>query len=529
MKKILAYIALGVFALSAGSCKKYLDINDNPNDPTSATPALVLPQALVGTGSLNVTYNSAFTYPGGFFSNVFGFGAYGPTVTVNYGATNFTGLWSSSYDNALDYQYVLDNTASNPALIYSNAVARIMKAFVFSKLVDQYNDVPYSEALKGNALLTPKYDKAQDIYRDLVAQLNTAIANIITGQSSNATSAIAASADPMFGGDMNRWKRFANSLKLRLLVKMAPVSELSSFARTEFAAFNNSIGIITDDALVNPGYVKQSGRLNPTYNLLAADENNNRRQTSALPTIWIYSFYDGQKLSDPGRGSVIFRNFPNTQKNQLGQDNLASTVIPPAGSTAWYTGTDFNTPGLGVAKGPSQGQVIMLLAEAQFLKAEAIARGYLTSGSAKTEFQAGVRGSFAYLFKNQSDVVDPSKDVTAAVTKYYNDNALSPLVNFDLATTVEQQVEAIITQKYIAMNAIACDEAFAEYRRTDYPKVVKGSTNPLLTFASLQSVATSPDRLITRIAYPQSEYNLNGSNVPQNVNLYTAKIFWDLN
>ena len=526
MKKILTYIMIGSLALGATACKKTLDINDNPNSPTSATPELVLPQSLVGTGAMVSTYNSGLTYPGGFFANVYGFGGYGATVTINYSAANFAGLWTSAYDVAEDYQYVIDNTTGDPALANSNALARIMKSFVFSKLVDQYNDVPYFEALKGAEFLTPKYDKGADIYKDLVAQLNLSIDQIEAAESASDVASISGKADPLFGGDMVKWKRFANSLKLRLLIKMAPVPELSGLATAEFAAFDNTLGIIQDDALVNPGYTKQGGRLNPTYNLLAADENNNRRVTSSLPTKWIYSFYDGNKLIDSARGKVIFRNYPRTATNQLGQENLASSVIPPAGSTAWYTGADFNTPGLGAVKGPAQGQVIMLLAEAKFLLSEAITRGYLT-GDAKTEFEAGIRSSISYLFENETGTV--VGDVNKAFSTYLADNDESFLVNFDLATTVDQRIEAIITQKYIAMNVINCDEAFAEFRRTNYPRVVNGSSNPTLTFASLQSTSTSPDKLITRLPYPQIEYTLNQGNVPQNVNIFSEKIFWELN
>ncbi len=525
MKKILTYIMIGSLAFGITSCKKTLDINDNPNNPTTATPELVLPLALVSTGAMVSTYNNGLTYPGGFFANVYGFGGYGATVSVNYSSSNFAGLFTSAYDVAEDYQYVIDNTLEDPTLAYSNSIARIMKSFVFSKLVDQYNDVPYFEALKGSEFLTPKYDKGADIYKDLVAQLNLAIDQIENADATTTVS-ISGEADPLFGGTMVEWQRFANTIKLRLLVKMAPVPELSSFATTEFAAFDNTLGIIQDDALVNPGYAKQGGRLNPTYNLLAADENNNRRVTSSLPTDWIYSFYDGNKLVDSARGSVIFRNYPNTATNQLGQENLATNVIPPAGSTAWYTGEDFNTPGLGAVKGPEQGQVIMLFAEANLLHAEAITRGYL-AGDAKAQFEAGIRSSISYLFEDQTGAV--VGDVNVALETYLADNEDSYLVNFDLAVTPEQKVEAIITQKYIAMNVINCDEAFAEFRRTGYPKIVNGSSNPLLTFASLQSTSTSPDKLITRLPYPQIEYTLNQGNVPQNVNIFSEKIFWDLN
>jgi len=527
MKKILTYLLIGAVSLGAVSCKK-LDINENPNRPTDGTPTLVLPQAIVATAALSQSYNSSYYYNGGFFANVYGFGAYGSTVSLNYTSLDYNTLWVNSYDNLTDYQYVIDNTGSDATLAYSNAVARIMKSFVFSKIVDNWGDVPYSEALKGQLALTPKYDKGVDIYKALVGELTGAIATITTAQPLTTTAPIVASSDPMFSGNMNRWKQFANTLKLRLLVKMAAVSDATSFATTEFAAFDNTLGVLTDDALVNPGYLKQATRLAPIYLSLGANESDARSATSSLPSTWIYSFYNGTKLNDAGRGSVVFRLFPNTQRNQLGNENLSSAVIPPVGSTAWYTGADFSTPGLGAVKGPSQGQVIMLLAEANLLKAEAIARGFL-AGDAAAAFDAGVAGSFRYLFKSQTGVVDASKNVDAALATYKNENPTSYLVNYNLATTLNQRIEAIITQKYIAMNPINCDEGFAEFRRTTYPTIVNGSSSPTATFASIQSTSTSPDKLLVRLPYAASEYSRNPNNTPQNVNIFTAKIFWDLN
>ncbi|RZL10226.1 MAG: SusD/RagB family nutrient-binding outer membrane lipoprotein, partial [Pedobacter sp.] len=168
MKNIYNGILMVALLLGFSSCKKYLDINQNPNSSTVSSPQLVLPQAIVASAAVSQAYNSAYYYPGGFAANIFGVGGYGAGLTYAYTAGSFNNLFSSVYDNATDYQYVIDNTSSTPSLTYFNSMARIMKSFMFSKLVDQYNDVPYSEALKGSSLLTPKYDKAQDIYKDLV-------------------------------------------------------------------------------------------------------------------------------------------------------------------------------------------------------------------------------------------------------------------------------------------------------------------------------------------------------------------------
>jgi hypothetical protein len=529
MKKIFKYILLSSVIISASSCKKFLDINTNPNSLTSATPVLVLPQAIVGAASISFSFNSDLGDFSGARANAGGFGGFGSVVTYDFGTGNFTGLWTSTYDNVNDFQYVINETSTDPKLAFSTAIARIMKSFAFERLVNQYNDVPYSDALKGATSLQPKYDKGPDVYKACIAELDKAMADITAGQAAAATNVVQASADPLFNGDMNLWKKLANTVKLRMLIKMAGVSSLASYATTGFSSLNTtSIGFLTTDAIVNPGYIKVD-RPNPIYNALGFNTAGNTVSTSRIPTKWIFSFYTGAKLSDAFRGSVIYRNFPATPINQLGDESTSVPTALAAGSS-WNTASN-STEGLGVVKGPSQGTPILLATESNFLQAEAYARGYLT-GNATTAFDAGITQSFTYLFKTAGNVVDASKNVATSVAAYKSGNTLAPkpyLVDYSLATTLEQKIEAIITQKYIALNMIANDEAFNEFRRTGYPAIVNGSSDPLLTFASRQSISSRADKLPSRVLYPQAEYNLNPNNAPAGVNKFTSLIFWDLN
>ncbi|MCX2573675.1 SusD/RagB family nutrient-binding outer membrane lipoprotein [Pedobacter sandarakinus] len=525
MKKHFKYIMLGLLVIGASSCKKFLDINKNPNSLTEATPALVLPQAIVGSAAIGNNFNISFADFSGARANAGGFGGFGSVVTYDFTNLDYQGLWTSSYDNANDFQYIIDNTGSTSSLVFSTSIARIMKALTFERLVNQFNDVPYSEALKGTAILQPKYDKAEDVYKASISDLDKAIADIAAGQAQATTAKIVANTDPLFKGDMDLWKKFANTIKLRMLIKMAGVPALQSYTATAFGAMNTTVGFLTTDAIVNPGYEK-TVRPNPVYNSIGFTTTGTNTTTSRIPSRWIYSFYTGAKLSDPGRGSVIYRAFPSSIINQLGDESSGVPSAPSAGSS-WITG-DNSGNYLGVVKGPTQGQPILLAAESKFLQAEAFVRGYL-SGNAATAFNDGITLSFTYLYKNVSNVVDPSKNVSADVTTYLTTNAASPLANYALATTLDQKIEAIITQKYIALNMISNDEAFNEFRRTMFPKIVNGSLDPLQTFASRQSVSTHVDKLPTRVLYPATEFSLNTPNVPTNINKFSSLIFWDLN
>jgi hypothetical protein len=310
-----------------------------------------------------------------------------------------------------------------------------------------------------------------------------------------------------------------------MLIKMAGTPALATEAKTALSGINTTIGFLTTDAIVNPGYIKTE-RPNPVYNSIGFASNGTNTTTSRIPTKWIYSFYTGAKLSDNFRGAVIYRGFPSSIINQLGDESTGVPAAAAAGS-AWITGNNA-TDVLGIAKGPTQGTPVLLATESNFLLAEAYARGYLT-GNAETAFKEGIKQSFTYLYKTVTNTVDPSKNVTADVDAYLINNAGSPLANFSLATTLEQKIEAIITQKYVALNMIANDECYNEFRRTTYPTIVNGSTDPLKTFASLKSISTRADKLPSRILYPQAEYNLNPTNAPAGINKFTSLIFWDLN
>jgi hypothetical protein len=135
--------------------------------------------------------------------------------------------------------------------------------------------------------------------------------------------------------------------------------------------------------------------------------------------------------------------------------------------------------------------------------------------------------SFHYLYLLPDDAtLGAGLNPVADAAQYQLDNAGSYLVNFTLATTTAQQTEAIITQKYIALNFINSQEPWNEYRRTKYPTSAAVTSDPTKSFASLLSQSTRPDHLPTRILYPASEYSYNAANVPTGISPYTSLIFW---
>jgi hypothetical protein len=528
MKKLLNTILIIALLASATSCKKsYLDINANPNSATASTPELVLPAALTTTGSLLVTYLDYGNFMAGYQSNAGGYSFTGST-TVTYAFTtgNNTGLYSGPFSNLRDYQYIITNTTGIPKYALFNAAARIMKSYHYQKLVDEYGDVPYSDALQGANIVTPKYDDDAAVYQALITDLDACIAQL-KANISNSTVTTLGTSDVMFQGNVTKWIQFANNIKLRLLTR-ARSSSISAFVATEFGTFSSE-GFLTDDVVINPGYSSASAIQNPMWTTYHSSYTGTAAGAglSRIPSPFIMAFYNGVKVTDTKRGALIYKNFGTTPVNQLGNENSPVAV---AGYPAWYvgTGTGASAPEtVGILKSRVMPQIIFPASETYFLLAEAALNGYTLSGSAQSNFDLGVRASFNYLEKFGSTNAVPATSTPAAdATAYQASNPTNYLVNYNLATTYAQRLEAIITQKYVALNFVDSYEGWTEFRRTTYPTIVNGSTSATASFASLQSASTRADKLTVRSLYPQNEYNLN-ANTPAGLSVFTSKVFWD--
>ncbi|RYU89411.1 SusD/RagB family nutrient-binding outer membrane lipoprotein [Mucilaginibacter terrigena] len=528
MKKIFSIVLSGICLLSATSCKKYLDVNTNPNDPLQSTPELVLPQAIVATAALAVNtgdYNSYGSALNGYFGNAGGFGSLGVLISYAFTTGDYNGLFQNTYDNLEDYQYVINKT--DEANVF-NAAANIMKAYDYQMLVDTYNDVPYTEALKGLDKLQPKYDKAEDIYKDLGDKLDAAVAFMNTVPAASVPKIFNGTSDPMFGGDPKKWAKFGNTLKLRLIIRAG--GKVAFTKATPDAA----VGFVTNDVLVQPGYTKVAGKQNPYWDRWAYSETGAARTAANvyMPSPYVLTFFNGTKILDDTRGVLIFQqwggtNGTTTPANQLGYTGADAPKAPtPA---FWYTYASLGSNGEGIFKGETAPQPIMLASESYFLQAEANLKGIL-AGTAKTNFDNGVKSAYAYLFRANGPNSATTPNYVEDWEPYYQDymdkeaNEGNYLVHYEDATTDAQRLEAIITQKYIALIYQFGGESWNEYRRTGYPRSTGNSATT--SFASIVSQATGPDKLPTRVLYPVSEYTYNSSNVPSGVSPYTDKIFW---
>lgn len=510
--EVFATVALTTATL--GCEKNFLDVNTNPNTPTSTTTELVLPAAMANTGALvNGTFNLLGNLLAGNWGQAPDFIFYAPQETYAFDGNTYDAQWISLYANGLtDYKYVETEGSAAGKKNYV-AISKIMQAYHFQVITDLWGDVPFTEALRGTELLTPKYDKAEDIYDELLKLTDAGIASIDLGPAADNPG----SSDIVFGGDMNKWRRFANTLKLRILLRQSLVPSRAAKVTAGFASLAGAAFLLPgENAGANPGYMNQSGKFSPIYtsigfNVTGAETNSfaaTRGNKFAVDFLTAAAdprlplLYRVTKNGGTYKGVYPGTTASPTTKSQ-DYSAIGAAIIPSFNAT----GNALNNNGtyLGNVNGFAKPAYLISAAESFFLQSEAILKGFLpgSSSGAKSAYEAGIIESFK---------LDGS---TVAEAQNYFGNSTNPLVNWNLAVIANRQFEAIITQKWIANNGINGLECWTELRRTGFP-----TGTPI----GINNVSGGKPPL--RLPYVQSEKAANQANIPV-VDIFNTKIFWE--
>ena len=498
MKK-LSIILLASVVL-AGCSKNFFDTNTNPNQSTNASVELVLANALKVTAQPQIrgyTFLNAWmgywVASGSYAINSSDEASYKETTDFADSKNNIGGIWSGFYDNLTDYDYI-EKTATSTSNYFYIGAAKVMKAYVFQQLVDMFGNIPYGNAFKSTGNLLPSYDDAKGIYEDLAKQLDAAV---VSFQRADAVGS--PSQDVLFAGNNQKWAQFANTLKLRLLMRQTQMAGRSAYIQTEINKITaNGSGYLNSDALVNPGYSNSTDKQNPIfgycintagtyiqdfwraakYPITFCLANNDPRYTS-----WYAPIAGGGYV-----GGILGGN-PNGSPN-------------PVGSALSTFSTNTTT---GVLKSVSQGAPLMSAAESYLLQSEAVLRTFI-AGNAGNLFNSGVQASFSYLGQGSS--------------AGYTAQAGNIQTNYSACSTDAQRLACIIRQKWLAFNFTTPFEAWCDYRRLGLPADVPLSNSILIDQA--------PPRIPIRVLYPTIEYNTNAANVASQgtIDYHTTKIFW---
>lgn len=508
ISKIFIVVTLALLATGCG--KGFLtDLGNNPNQPSQAPLQLVLPAVLTSYASQQISgYNGIGTWMG-YYSFSGGYSIAENSLNY-YESAGGPGNWgiSAIVNNA---NYITKTAASQSNMDNFVAVGKILMALGYQSLVDGYDLVPYSSAFQGSNNFFPKYDDGKTVYANCIAQLDSAISII---QAANVNAVALGNNDIMFKGDMNKWAQFANTLKLRFLIRESTV--IGDAAKAEVAKTANA-GYLTADALVNPGYANTAGKQSPLWATLGvnpggslySDGYNYLRAGGAM-----VDFY--KKNNDP---RLFYVYAPN------GSDPSTTAFFQKDNNAGDYTGVFFGDRatasalgnkgvagvGHGVMAGYTASVPLITAAESYFLQSEAVLKGWITGGDdAKTLYQKGITASFEYLYAQGGDKI---ADANIDAQQYYSQDL--PNVIWD------NTVKTIIIQKWASLAISNNFEAWTEYRRTGYPGV------DILPLSKYPGVTT---HIPVRFMFPSTEQQRNSGayneavakgNDPQN-----SKVFW---
>jgi hypothetical protein len=533
-KKIFNTTFLIVLLTVANSCTD--DFKELNTPPNLITDEIITPELLL-TG---VQYNAILVGMGeADASNYSGMAV--SDANLPFADFFADDAWYQTYNTyANNLATIIRLTTEDPEQVNKKAIARIMKVWVFSRATDIYGDIPYFQAVlpPDEAISTPKYDTQESIYQDFFKELKEAAAEL------DDTKGSYGNADLIYHGDVTKWKKFANSLRLRLALRVRYANEQMAISNMSDLQESDLITSRADDAIMytsNDVPQHRNGLYNALVNSpgflikgLAAKTMLDILNTNNDPRLKVYmdtAKADWVKTLDPPipyfgyRGHPLLGYVPVTTKYPYGAESVSRM------SDFWYV----PVIELPVLRTP---EVYFALAEAALFN--------LKAGDANTYFKKGIE---AGIIQTQ-DFFNKSKDQMPGVLKLMEPNAsidelnatLTSLLEYKemkqseidaflasgatvLSGTNEEKLEQIMNQKIVALYPNAL-EGWAEWRRTGYPRVLVAD-NEASTYKGV-----SP----RRFHYPQSESLINSANYNDAVSrMAIAKddllnhLWWDAN
>ncbi len=452
----MRYQILSVFAAltASAACGDLTSINDNPNGPTDVQPPSMLSNAIqTVVDRVDGPNNNLDTRGGGLWVQYYAEIQYRDEdkYIVRPGVDGEWGMYSGPLE---DFQRMINKgvAASVPNW---EAVGRIMKSYVFSVMTDAMGDIPYSEAFQERALLTPKYDTQQAIYTALFADLAKA------DQQIDPAGIGFGSGDIMYGGDMTTWRKFANSLRLRLamhLTKVAPAT-----AQSEALAAVTAGVFASNDESAQLMYLASAPNQNPIYTNVHVDKRDDYGMSKTL--------VDSMRSWNDPRLPIY------AQPNDTGAyEGLPNGLNDGAGPELKY----ISRFGTFWRETPAAPLALLTYSEVLFLEAEAAERGWIT-------------GNAAQLY---ADAIRASMEQYGIATTAIDAYLAQPRVVY---ATGAAGLTQIAYQKWVSLFMQGM-EGWTEVRRTGVPALVPGP-NAKLT------------KIPERLPYSDNEAVLNKANL----------------
>lgn len=503
--KYLLYTAL-LSLIGLQSCDKgFEELNTDPTKTTEAYPQQFLANALINTISNNMSRNRSFNNE--LMQVTVSLGdSDGKVFRYDFRRSWSDHTWNGHFSQLSNYKdmYAKALNEINFSRSYQ-AISLIMQAYSYGVLTDTYGDVPFSQSNLGrdSLILEPKFDRQQDIYMGIFNMLDSANTLLRTG-----ATAIEGTADPLFAGDLTKWRKLGNSLFLRHLLRASHKEEVKAYVIPkiqEILQTNTSVYPImtsNDDNAI----LKWTG-LGAYVSPYASTRVQDFRATA------ICSFFIDY-LRDTNDPRI---NIPLYGKNGTNRWGIATYggdfVGVPSGYAAvsedyskmsYFFSSDQNSgTGNTLQTDPMTG-ILMNFSEVQFIKAEAALRGWITNGTAESFFYSGAENDIKLWTPTWTDNI---KDHLMASDREWKTNG-----------SFEEQLEQIHLLKYFALFLVDMQQWY-EYRRTGYPVLPKG--------AGLKNNGEMP----ARMQYPLYVQSSNPTNYKlavqqQGADEINTKVWW---
>ena len=501
---ILNTLMCGILATGSFSCtEKYLDINSNPYEPGSLTADdYALGTAMSGLASAVVSddVNTAqFTdcllggTCGGYFADAKS--TWTETISNFNPVDGWTNVFLASdrvlpvlYANLEQVKIVSQNTGDPVPY----AIALIIKVAAMSRVADAYGPIPYTQ-IGVDGKITVPYDSQEKVYDTFFTELDEAITTL----TDNKDAALTASADYVYSGNVQQWIKFANSLKLRLAMRISYANPTKAKEMAE-SAVTQEFGVIESNE-DNAAWHYFGAVTNPLYTAVTYNTHDSRVAAD------IICYMNGY---NDNRRSSYFKAAENAWNPNELCGIRRGCLLDAVGTEKLQRYTDINISA-------SDAIQWMNAAEVAFLRAEGAAVfGFNMGGTAKDFYEQGIRLSFEQWGAGGADAY--LNDGTSIPTSYtdpaeglysYDSNLSDITIKWDEGATTEEKQERIITQKWIA-NWMLGNEAWADYRRTGYPRLM-----PVPTDGNKSGGVVDSNRGARRMPYPASQNTDNFENV----------------
>ncbi|HEX6190859.1 MAG TPA: SusD/RagB family nutrient-binding outer membrane lipoprotein [Chitinophagaceae bacterium] len=571
IRKLKFFIPL--VALVAISCKKALDINSDPNNPTAIEVGKLLSNAQRTLGdALSMDENN------GGLSEILAVYVHQMTTREEPDKYGITGVdptiqtsWSKLYSQSANpgttfpvygvlqnLEDIIQNASEAGNMQYAG-IAKIMKAYTFSQLVDVFGDIPFSESNKlKEGILYPKFDDDAVIYDEIFKLLDAGLADISDNNAANIE--VPGTDDLIYGGDMDLWTKAANTIKLKLYTQVRLVKNVSSQVSTLLAsgdlisAANESFLIpygpngATDDR--NPGFftyfaTQRSNHVSPWFYEIMKGYNPRIFTGNQDPRIPYYIYNQVNATQNPREGnqteyrdgpfvSIYFGSVgPDRDRSQ--QNTISLFGIYPVGGKYDDGSATVATANSGTGASPYR---MITYADRLYLEAELIQTGVIP-GDAKAKLTAAMEASFRQIDYIITEYVKPTQAVPLIMS---NPNVATyttkVLAEYD-AGNAAKKLEIIMTQKWLSSVGSAVDQ-YTDIRRTGYPVIFNPADPTMAPNGRVQppingdpvhpgAQASVPVQLSRTFALSlpwfQGELESN-PNAPAQKNPSTYKIFW---